>query len=234
MLCTASSLIAGKKSPILLISGNIPSRSLEPQMDGPPPPPPPPLPLPSTKRTQAARSLSSTISPFIQKLQQTLHQSWIEPEQRQETVDVLAPQLGPYFCYGTLMDPSLLSDILGLADKPRLRPAKLVGYSLMLWGQYPALVDDSTEAVVEGMVYDVEYKKHAQRLTEYETQAYRPSPCLIRFTDGEEPAEVTGTTFKYVGNPADLNEGYFDLGLWLKRMGRGGVDGGELVSTYEA
>jgi gamma-glutamylcyclotransferase (GGCT)/AIG2-like uncharacterized protein YtfP len=161
------------------------------------------------------------------------HQPWVEPEQHQETVDVLAPQLGPYFCYGTLMDPSLLSDILGLADKPKLRSAKLVGYSLMLWGQYPALVDDSTEAVVEGMVYDVEHKKHAQRLIEYETQMYRPSLCLIRFTDGEEPAEVTGTTFKYVGNPADLNEGHFDLGLWLKRMGRGGIDGGELVSTYE-
>lgn len=142
MLCTASSLIAGKKSPILLISGNIPSRSSEPQMDGPPPPPSP-LPLPSTKCTQAAKKLSSTISPFIQKLQQTPHQSWVEPEQRQETVDVLAPQLGPYFCYGTLMDPSLLADILGLVDKPRLRPAKLVGYSLMLWGQYPALIDAS-------------------------------------------------------------------------------------------
>src|SRR5271168_2125876 len=106
MLYTASSLIAGKKSPILLISGNIPSRSSEPQMDGPPPPPPPPLPLPSTKHTQAARKLSSTISPFIQKLQQPPHHSWVESEQRQETVDVLAPQLGPYFCYGTLMDPS--------------------------------------------------------------------------------------------------------------------------------
>ena len=119
VICTASSLIAGKKSSILLISGNISSRSSESQMDGPPPPPPPPLPLPSTKRTQAARKLSSTISPFIQKLQQTLHQSWVELEQRQETVDVLAPHLGPYFCYGTLMDPSLLSDILSLADKPK-------------------------------------------------------------------------------------------------------------------
>src|SRR5436305_15191332 len=109
MLCTASSLIAGKKSPILLISGNIPSRSSEPQMYGPPPtpPPPPPLPLPSTKCTQAAKKLSSKISPSIQKFQQMLHQSWAEPEQRHETVDVLAPQLRPYFCYDTLMDPSL-------------------------------------------------------------------------------------------------------------------------------
>jgi hypothetical protein len=127
MLCTASSLIAGKQSPILLISGTIPSRSSEPQMNSPPPTPPPRLPLPSPNLTQAARKLSSTISPFIQKLQQTPHQSWVEPEQRQEHVDVLASQLGPDFWYGTLMDPSLLSQILGLADKPWLHPAKLVG-----------------------------------------------------------------------------------------------------------
>ena len=103
----------------------------------------------------------------------------------------------------------------------------------MLWGQCPAPVDNPTKAVVEGMVYDVEHKKHAQRLTEYETQMYRPSPCLIRFTDGEEPADVTGTAFKHVGNSADFNEGHFDLGLWLGRMGRGRADGGGIVSTYE-
>jgi hypothetical protein len=70
-------------------------------------------------------------------------------------------------------------------------------------------------------------------LTEYGTQTYQPSQCLICFTDGEEPAEITGTTFKYAGNPADLNEGHFDLGLWSRRMRRGGVGGGGLVSTYE-
>jgi hypothetical protein len=73
------------------------------------------------------------------------------------------------------------------------------------------------------MVYEVEHEEHAQRLAEYETQAYWPAPCLIRFTDGKEPEEVTGTTFKYVGNPMDLSEGAFDLGVWLKRMGRAGT-----------
>ena len=60
------------------------------------------------------------------KSQQMPCRSWVEPEQHQEPVDVQAPQLGPYFCYGTLMNPSLLLETLGLADIPRLRLAKLV------------------------------------------------------------------------------------------------------------
>jgi hypothetical protein len=120
------------------------------------------------------------------------------------------------------MDPALLSDILGLPEKLTLRPVMLAGYSLKLWGQYPALLDGPPGAVVVGIVYNVEHENQAERLAEYETQAYRPTPCLIRFTDGEEPEQVTGTAFKYVGNPADISEGDFDLGVWLKRMGRVG------------
>lgn len=64
------------------------------------------------------------------------------------------------------MGPTLLSEILRLAEKPRLRPAMLLGYSLKLWGQYPALVDGPPGAVVEGWVYDTAYEFHAERLTE--------------------------------------------------------------------
>jgi hypothetical protein len=42
----------------------------------------------------------------------------------------------------------------------------LLGYSLKLWGQYPALVDGPPGAVVEGWVYDTAYEFHAERLTE--------------------------------------------------------------------
>jgi hypothetical protein len=115
--------------------------------------------------------------------------------------------------------PALLSEILGLPENPTLRLAKLVGYSLKLWRQYPALINGPPGAVVEGMAYEVEHEEHAQRLAEYETQAYWPASCLIRFIDGKEPEEVPGTTFRYVGNPVDLGEGAFDLGVWLKRMG---------------
>ena len=118
------------------------------------------------------------------------------------------------------MDPILLSEILSLSEKPSLRPAKLIGYSLKLWGQYPALIDGPTGAVVEGMGYNIEDAKHAERLAEYETRAYHPSPCRIQFTDGREPKIIVGSTFKYVGNPMDISEGKFDLNGWLRDMGR--------------
>ena len=158
MFCPASPLIAGKQSPILLISSNIPSRSSEPQMDGPPLPRPPQLPFPNTKHTQASRKLSSIISPFIQ-LQQAPHQYWIESEQHREPVDVLSLSWGP-FCNGTLMDPSLLSEIPGLADKLKATSNKSRRLLVDALGRYPTLADDATETVVQGTVYDVEHKKH--------------------------------------------------------------------------
>ena len=118
------------------------------------------------------------------------------------------------------MDPPLLSEILGLPERPMLRPAKVVGYSLKLWGQYPALVNGPAGAVVEGTAYGVEDAKQAERLVEYETRAYHPSPCRILFTDGKEPEAATGLTFTYGRNPTDIREGTFDLDTWLRRMGR--------------
>jgi hypothetical protein len=170
--------------------------------------------------------LNSKISPFIEKLQQAADGYCFKREERPDPIYVLATRLGSHFCYGSLTDPALLSETLGLAEMRTLRPAKLVSYSLKLWGQYPALVDVAPRAVVEGMVYDVEHEKHAERLAEYETQAYWPTLCLIHVTDSEEPKEVTGMTFKYVGNPLDIGEGDFDLSVWLKRMGRAGIEGG--------
>jgi len=138
-------------------------------------------------------------------------------------MDPLAPRTGPYFFYGTLMDSSMLMEILGLKEKPTLRPAKIVGYSCKLWGQYPALVNGPQGGVVEGAMYEVQSDEHAARLAEYETKAYGTAPCDIRFMDDEEPSEVCGTTFRYAGPKQDLEEGDFDLKTWLRQMGRGYV-----------
>jgi hypothetical protein len=70
--------------------------------------------------------LSSKVSPFIQKLEHAPDGYWFEPAERPAPIDVLAPRLGPYFCYRALMDPALLSDILGLPEKPTLRPARRI------------------------------------------------------------------------------------------------------------
>lgn len=166
--------------------------------------------------------MRSEISPFIQKLQHAPEGYSLEPKVRPEQLDPFASPTGHYFFYGTLSDPSFLSEVLGLSETPTLRPAKLVGYSLKLWGQYPALADGPTGATVEGMVYEVGSEKQGKRLAKYETKAYGPAPCRICFTDGKNPGEVSGTTFKYVGNPQEIHEGQFNLKVWLQRMGRTG------------
>lgn len=178
------------------------------------------MPPRSVKPPSASVKMRSAVSPFIQKLQSPPEGYFFEPKVRPEHIDPFAPPTGAYFFYGTLSDPSFLSEVLGLSEKPTLRPAKLVGYSLKLWGQYPALVDGPTGATVEGMVYEVRSEKHGERLADYETKAYTAAPCRICFTDGKNPDEVSGTTFKYMGNPLDISEGQFDLTVWLQRMGR--------------
>ncbi|MCJ1244852.1 exostoses (multiple)-like 2 [Trapelia coarctata] len=178
----------------------------------PSPPPPPPLPPQAPKSSQTPLKTSSTISPFIQSLQEA-------PPASNLPHSPAIPPTGPYFCYGTLMDPSLLQGLLNLPTLPMLRPARIVEYTVKLWGPYPALFRAEGENAVDGAnvvmgtVFEVESVEQAERLAEYETGAYRACPCRILYADGEEEAE--GWTFMYVGNLGDVSEGVFDLGKWL-------------------
>lgn len=196
-----------------------------PSGHGKAPPAPPPLPTP-TPTSHEAHQLPSHFrvaekeSGFWKKFQYA-QGAFYEPSNPPPLKDLLAPRTGPYFFYGTLMDPSILMEILNLMETPILRPAKIIVYSSKIWGQYPALVDGPQDSVVEDAMYEVQSEKHAARLAEYETKAYRTTPCRIRLTDGEEPSEVYGTTFKYAGPKMDLDEGDFDLSTWLRHMGRG-------------
>ncbi|KAL3417094.1 poly polymerase [Phlyctema vagabunda] len=129
-------------------------------------------------------------------------------------------QAGPYFFYGSLMDPSMLQEVLGLEALPSLRPAEIVGYSCKMWGQYPALIKGPQGATVRGVVYDVQDREHAVRLASYETKAYRTAPCEISCVDTSEQSPLSGTVFLYAGPLVDLDDGGFDLNIWLQRMGR--------------
>jgi gamma-glutamylcyclotransferase (GGCT)/AIG2-like uncharacterized protein YtfP len=117
------------------------------------------------------------------------------------------------------MDPQMLADVLGLDQVPELRPAKVVGYSCKLWGQYPALQDGPQDAEVRGAVYHVQSVAHGKRLAEYEINSYKAMPCLIRYTDGKSPVENDGHAFLFVGNPRDLEGGDFALLKWRERVG---------------
>ncbi|KAI9038332.1 gamma-glutamylcyclotransferase family protein [Aspergillus affinis] len=170
-------------------------------MSAPPPPPPPHNPL-------------SKVSPVVTKLKTYPSKLYHVPD---PSHDLTIAPTGPYFCYGTLTVPSMLAEILGHDAEPNLRPAKIVGYECKLWGQYPALLDSTTHATVEGMVYRVQTEEDGQKLATYETRSYRAIPCRILYTDGKEPAQEHGHTFQFVGNFHDLTDGEFDLKVWLRR-----------------
>lgn len=189
------------------------------------PPSPPPLPAPPAAKTSTLQH-RTRVSPFIGKLRAAPQNYWFESGEPAVEVDTIRPT-GWYFFYGTLSDPSFLSEVLGLDENPKLQPAKVVSYTLRLWGQYPALMDGEWNDEICGMAWQVTEKNHSVRLVEYETRAYRVAPCKIMLLDrkGDKGTEVGdefvyGYTFKYCGNPQDLSEGSFDLQKWLKIMGR--------------
>ncbi|SMR56275.1 unnamed protein product [Zymoseptoria tritici ST99CH_3D1] len=175
------------------------------------PPPAPPLP-PSKPEEKPSISLKLRAAP----------PDWaLEGHAKSTALDHITPPAGPYFFYGTLQDPGILSEVLRLDDKPALKPARVVGYAVKLWGQYPALVDGSPEEMVEGAVFEVANEAAAARLAQYETKAYRARPCLIRVWSRDEGEKlIEGFAFLYDGRSKDLSDGEFDLKIWLRRMGR--------------
>jgi gamma-glutamylcyclotransferase (GGCT)/AIG2-like uncharacterized protein YtfP len=122
-----------------------------------------------------------------------------------------------YFFYGTLTAPATLQRIIDLPEEPVMRKAKLIGYALAKWGDYPALIDGESGQEVHGYAYLVQTKEEAQKLAYYETNAYTEAHCLIYFD--EEPIEVSGKTFVYAGDAKALLEQRFDRKLWLHQTG---------------
>lgn len=124
-----------------------------------------------------------------------------------------------YFFYGTLTQSKILRHVLDLQEEPVLRPAKLIGYALTNWGQYRALVNGKPGQEVTGYAYVVQSVEDELKLARYETNAYEATSCRIRFTDGREPAQEYGMTFKYAGDDEALKAGRFDRKLWELQMG---------------
>ena len=91
-----------------------------------------------------------------------------------------------FFFYGTLMDPSTLSSVLGFHHRPMLYPAYILGYQRMLWGRYPALLPHIPERVVRGVAYLVQSEAERERLVRYETNRYVARECRIWLEDGRE------------------------------------------------
>ncbi|KAJ5382866.1 hypothetical protein N7517_000777 [Penicillium concentricum] len=123
-----------------------------------------------------------------------------------------------YFFYGTLTAPVTLQRIIDLPEEPKMRKAKLIGYALAKWGDYPMLINREPGQEVPGYAYIVQNEEEAQKLAYYETNAYKEAHCLIYFVDNEEPAEASEKTFVYAGEANALLEQRFDRKLWLHQM----------------
>ncbi|KAM0248443.1 hypothetical protein ACHAP5_003386 [Fusarium lateritium] len=175
------------------------------------PPPPPPLPPskqdPRQKESKSIAKLKSALEDWVSSVPVT---NVSEPHHYEPLY---------YFFYGTLAKPDMLKQVLDLPHDPKLRHAKITGYSLSSWGQYKALVDGRTGEEVLGCAYQVQSPEHEYKLAYYETNAYELAPCLIHFTDGNEPQQVVGRTFMYAGDAQALKDGRFDAKLWELQMG---------------
>ncbi|KAJ5396745.1 hypothetical protein N7509_004858 [Penicillium cosmopolitanum] len=85
--------------------------SVPPPLPPPPPPTPPPPP---------PEDLSSEVSPFVMKLKAAPPGYFFQLERPPPHTDSFAAPTGPYFFYGTLSDPAMLRDVLGLETEPQL------------------------------------------------------------------------------------------------------------------
>lgn len=69
-----------------------------------------------------------------------------------------------YFFYETLTAPQALQRIIDLPDEPKLRKARLIGYALARWGNYPALIDGEQGQEIAGHAYLVQCEEEARKL----------------------------------------------------------------------
>lgn len=125
-----------------------------------------------------------------------------------------------YFFYGALMDPSTLAGILNIPhlSEEGLIPAKIIGYSLKLWGKNVALVDGPQSAVVRGMAYMIRSREERDALKSYcGMDYYEVSPCGIMLDDGQYQP---GWAFEWKADHGLLKEGTFNLQDWLSVEGK--------------
>lgn len=59
------------------------------------------------------------------------------------------------FLYGSLMDPEVLQSVLGLPELPILQKGWVTGFTMKMWGIYPALIPKVGVTKVMGAVWKV-------------------------------------------------------------------------------
>ena len=124
--------------------------------------------------------MAEFLSPMARKFLHSDGEAW----EQDPNYDYKAFRKQYYFFYGTLMDPTTLSKVLNNISREQGYPAKVIGYSYMLWGPYPALLNGPPGKTVYGMAYEIQSREEADKLQAYETDNYRAQSCLIDLDDG--------------------------------------------------
>ncbi|ODH52575.1 hypothetical protein GX48_01355 [Paracoccidioides brasiliensis] len=108
------------------------------------------------------------------------------------------PPVGWYFFYGTLANESKLAAAMWVEEPLCLRPAKVLGYKLMLSGDHLALADGPTAAEIRGKALHVDLPMQAQGLRRYVPDAFTTESCQIHFVSGDRKV-IDGFTFMWDG-----------------------------------
>lgn len=119
-----------------------------------------------------------------------------------------------FFLYGTLMDPGIAQEVLGLPEPPVLKPALLKHRGhLRMWGPYPAfMANQDPEVDVKGMACEIEGTGRKDRLATYEGDNYDDVKCFINLvTEDGETDLIVARVFAWIGDEDELSDGSFDL-----------------------
>ncbi|KAJ0120689.1 hypothetical protein J7T55_015421 [Diaporthe amygdali] len=119
-----------------------------------------------------------------------------------------------FFFYGTLMDPDIVQEVMGLPEPPVLKPALLRNRGhLRMWGPYPAFLADQEPRVdVKGMACEIEGTERKDRLATYEGDNYDETKCFINLvTEDGETDFIVARVFVWIGHEDELSDGSFNL-----------------------
>ncbi|RKL34525.1 hypothetical protein BFJ72_g9257 [Fusarium proliferatum] len=187
----------------------------------PPPPPPPPLlpPIPPTPPKTTPTGSEPKVS--LDKDEPASGDCVLYAHSIPKPPDPCPYHYKPvyYFFYDGLRHPAKLQTVLEAPEPPKLRNARVRGYSLAPRGRYTSLVEGQSGSGVLGRAVQVQSAEEEYKLRWHQTSAYILVPCLIEFIDGEEPKEVAGLVFIDAGDQLAWRTMRFDYKAWKYQMG---------------
>ena len=109
----------------------------------------------------------------------------------------------PYFLYGATSSSDFLVNLWMLDQTPNLQRATLRGCQIKNWGPHKALVQDSSDSIAQGAVYNARSECEVEKLAEWMGFAYEAVKCDIVLASGEV---IRGDAFIYWWEPSEFED----------------------------